>query len=302
MEKIKSIHHISAIVGDVNENIQFYQDVLGLRLVKQTLNFDDAAVYHLYFSNEHVNEGFLITFFPWKHATHGRKGGGQIGRIAFRVPKGRLTEWEHYLFAKGTETTRTQLFGQDTLEFSDPHTLDLALVETDVEQETRAIYDFHGVVDLSENPSATEKLLSKDIGLQSVAAHHFVTDSIQAQHIIVNETPLRKGRWGTGTVHHLAWNVPTQMQLLAWQDHFYDQQMAITEVKDRKYFNSIYLQEKGNIIFEFATAGPGLEVDETFDSLGQTLQIPPHLESQRETIFSQIEPITATINRYPSSN
>lgn len=302
VNKINGIHHISAIVGDINENIEFYQDILGLRLVKQTLNFDDSAVYHLYFSNDQVNQGFLLTFFPWKHATQGRKGGGQIGRIAFRVPKGFLKEWEHYLFAKGIETTRTQLFGQDTLEFSDPHSLDLALVETDVVDETRAIYDFHGVAILSENPTATKSLLTNDLGLITVGPHHFKTDSQQAQHLIVNESPLRKGRWGTGTVHHLAWSVPSETELLAWQDHFYNQQFAITEVKNRKYFKSIYLQEKGNVIFEFATVDPGLEVDETFDKLGQSLQIPPHFEMKRDHILAQIEPITARINKYPSAN
>lgn len=302
VKKVKGIHHISAIVGDINENIKFYQDILGLRLVKQTLNFDDSAVYHLYFSNEQVNPGFLLTFFPWQHATHGRKGGGQIGRIAFRVPKGYLKEWEHYLFAKGIETTRSQLFGQDTLEFSDPHSLDLAIVETDVEHETRAIYDFHGVAILSENPTATKSLLTNDLGLLKVGPHLFKTDSPLAQHIIVNESPLPKGRWGTGTVHHLAWSVPSQTELLAWQDYFFEQQFAITEVKDRKYFKSIYLQEKGNVIFEFATVDPGLEVDESFDKLGQTLQIPPHFEIDRDNILAQIKPITARINKYSSSN
>lgn len=109
-KKIHNIHHISAIVGNVNENITFYQDILGLRLVKQTLNFDDQAFYHLYFSNNEVSPGFLLTFFPWQSSTLGRKGGGQIGRIAFRVAKGTLKEWEHYLFAKGIDTKMTQLF------------------------------------------------------------------------------------------------------------------------------------------------------------------------------------------------
>lgn len=153
-----------------------------------------------------------------------------------------------------------------------------------------------------KNPTATKSLLSNDLGLLKVGPHHFKTDSPLAQHIIVNESPLRKGRWGTGTVHHLAWSVSSQTELLAWQDYFFDQQFAITEVKDRKYFKSIYLQEKGNVIFEFATVDPGLEVDESFDKLGQILQIPPHFEMDRDNILAQIEPITARINKYSSSN
>lgn len=178
--------------------------------------------------------------------------------------------------------------------------MDLALVETEIEATNRTIIGFHGVMVLSENPIATKRLFTCDLGLDLVSENHFVTDSSSAQHLIVNKEPLRKGRWGAGTVHHLAWSVENTAELMAWQDYFYHQQMAITEIKNRKYFESIYLQEKGNVIFEFATVEPGLKVDESFEKLGQTLQIPPHFLEQKEAILGNIEPINAHINSYLS--
>src|SRR5690625_2098861 len=165
MEAIKKIHHITAIVGDPNENLTFYRDVLGLRLIKQTVNFDAPGVYHLYFADDDASSGTVITFFPWTHDNFGRKGSGQVGRIAFRVPDGSMNAWEKHLEFRGIETEKTQLFGGETLEFEDVHGLELAIVEGGGAAQNNKILGFHGAVLLSENPEGTKDLLSGEMGL-----------------------------------------------------------------------------------------------------------------------------------------
>lgn len=188
MEAIKKIHHISAIVGDPRENISFYEGVLKLRLVKQTVNFDDPETYHFYFGNDLAEPGTLITFFPWTTASRGRVGSGQVGRIAFRVPKERLA----------------------------------------------------------------------------------------------------RGRFGVGTVHHIAWSVPDDTSHRQWQDYLYEEKYNVTEIKDRQYFNAIYFIEKGNIVFEMATDGPGFTINESLEHLGETLMLPPQFESLRPQLESHL--------------
>lgn len=288
MKHINAIHHISAIVGNAQENLNFYRNILGLKLIKQTLNFEDSSVYHLYFSNETMSNNFVMTFFPWERNFLGRKGSGQIGRIAFRIPKGSMKEWEYFLYAKGVETKRTQLFGRDTLEFSDFHTLDLALVESEKIANSRSILGFHGTVILSAKPSKTQSFLEKTIGVRKLSNTYYETLGDQRHVIIVPNEILPNGRWGIGTVHHLAWSLPNDSALTQWQEKLYQQQWDVTQVKDRKYFKSIYVIEKGNVIFEFATDGPGFQVDESYDELGKTLQIPPHFESQKQKIIEQL--------------
>lgn len=295
MPMIKRIHHISAIVGPAQENLNFYRDVLGLRLIKQTVNFDDPSVYHLYFANEQADAGTVMTFFPWERAHFGRKGSGQVGRIAFRIPKGSMTEWQSYLETKGVKTEVTQLFGKDTLEFQDVHTLDIALVEGEEIAETRAILGFHGSVLLSANPEGTGEFLEKHLGL----VHHldlpdyvsYLTTGIEQHQILVPKVALPNGRWGLGTVHHIAWSAPDQETHREWQNYLMNQQFGVTEVKDRNYFEAIYMQEPGKIVFEFATDGPGFAVDEPFESMGSSLKLPPQYEPSRAQIEAHLTPL-----------
>lgn len=291
MLNIGEIHHISAIVGNAQENLNFYRDVLGLKLIKQTLNYDDSSVYHLYFSNQQVTSDFIMTFFPWERNFYGRKGSGQIGRIAFKVPSGKLQQWEHYLFAKGIETTLTHLFDKPTLEFQDIHRLDLALVETEEENDSRAILGFYGVVLLSNDPDATKKFVTDDLGLVKISEEHYQTVGKNGQLIVIPNQVMPKGRWGIGTVHHLAWSVDSINDLGDWQSYLFEQGQQVSEIKNRNYFNSIYLTEFGNVIFEFATNGPGFEIDESFEELGNSLIIPPHFENQREALLKNLKPL-----------
>lgn len=286
MEAIKRIHHITAIVGDPNENLKFYRDVLGLRLIKQTVNFDDPGVYHLYFGDYNDTPGTVITFFPWTNDNHGRKGSGQVGRIAFRVPKGSLDSWKEHLITQDIQVETTQLFGKPTLEFDDIHGLELAIVEGREIADNNEIVGFHGSVLLSSNPDGTKELLTELMGLNELAIsgdnHHFETVGEEKHHIITSIPPQARGRFGIGTVHHIAWSVPDMDDLKAWQDKLMSSGFGVTEVRDRNYFNSIYLSEKGNVVFEFATDGPGFDVDEDKDSLGTSLKLPEQYEYRRE--------------------
>lgn len=296
MEAIKRIHHITAIVGDPNENLQFYRDVLGLRLIKQTVNFDDPGVYHLYFGDHHETPGTIITFFPWTNDNYGRKGSGQVGRIAFRVPKGSLNNWLEHLTVQNIQVETTQLFGKDTLEFDDIHGLELAIVEGNVAASNDDIFGFHGSVLLSSNPNGTKELLADLMGLKELNIegqnHHYETTGEEKHHIVTAIPPQPGGRFGIGTVHHIAWSVPDKDVLKAWQATLMDSGFGVTEVRDRNYFNSIYLAEKGNVVFEFATDGPGFDRDENKDALGTALKLPEqyeHRHQEYETLLPKLD-------------
>ncbi|WP_342387844.1 VOC family protein [Salinicoccus bachuensis] len=285
MEAIRRIHHITAIVGDPNENLRFYRDVLGLRLIKQTVNFDDPGVYHLYFSNDDVTPGTVITFFPWTNGLVGRKGSGQVGRIAFRIPAGSMKSWKSHLAEQNIEVSMTELFGRKTLEFQDVHGLDLALVEGDRELADTRILGFHGAVLLSSHPEGTKDFLAQKLGLKLLDIdgdiNHFETVGEEQHHIVIALPPMPNGRWGSGTVHHIAWSVPSEDVQRDWQKQLLDDGADVTEVKDRSYFRSIYMTDPGDVIMEFATDGPGFDVDEEKSKLGTELKLPEQYEHLR---------------------
>lgn len=291
MEAIQHIHHISAIVGNPEENIKFYRDILNLKLIKKTVNYDDPSTYHLYFANNSVDNGTIITFFNWPNTHKGRIGNGQVERIAFRVPKGSLDEWAQYLEAHQIEIMITQLFESKTLEFEDIHGLPLALVEDDkVQSDQQSIIGFHGVTLLSLNPQETVKTLTTDMGLVKTSEDegyiHIETQGEWRHHVIVKKQIADTNvRWGVGVVHHIAWSVPTNQAHLDWQAYMSNKGYLVTEVKDRSYFNAIYMKEHGGIIFEFATEGPGFTIDEPFEQLGQQLVLPPQYEDRREELL-----------------
>lgn len=292
MEAIKRIHHISAIVGDPNENVKFYRDVLGLRLIKKTVNFEDPGVYHLYFSTHDVTPGTVLTFFPWTNKNYGRKGSGQVGRIAFRVPKGSLSYWRERLTTQRLLVKTTQLFGKETLEFNDIHGLELAIVEGDTSADDNEIIGFHGTVLLSSYPQATKELLTDLMGLKELTSNdqnnHFETVGKEKHHLIILAHPQPAGRFGIGTVHHIAWSVPDIESLKEWQAALQENGRGVTALKDRNYFNSVYSVEKGKIVFEFATDGPGFEIDEKRQSLGTSLKLPEQYEQNRQMYEKQL--------------
>lgn len=291
MEAIQHIHHISAIVGNPEENIKFYRDILNLKLIKKTVNYDDPSTYHLYFANNSVDNGTIITFFNWPNMHKGRIGNGQVERIAFRIPKGSLEAWAKHFETHQIETKVTQLFEAQTLEFEDTHGLPLALVEDDEAHDNQqAIIGFHGVTLLSLNPQKTVNTLTADMGMIKTNEDedylHVETQSAWRHHIIVKKQIANTNvRWGVGVVHHIAWSVPTDQAQLDWQSYMRNHGYHVTEVKDRSYFNAIYMKEHGGIIFEFATEGPGFTIDERFEQLGRQLVLPPQYEDRREELL-----------------
>lgn len=295
MKTIQHIHHISAIVGNAQENVDFYRDVLQLRLVKQTVNFDDSSVYHLYFGNQKAEDGSLMTFFPWDKVAPGQKGSGQVGHIAFRLPKGSIDYWKKRLVVHQVSYKESKWFDHQALFFQDRHGLNLALVEGDEVAEEAAILGFHGAELLSSNPEGSKDFLTAFMGLDLLAetesAYHLVTIGVLGHEIIIPKHSLDKGTWGPGTVHHIAWNVLDQEELVAYAQLFKNEGYYPTSERDRKYFRSIYLRESGHIIYEFATQGPGMTVDEPFEELGKNLQLSKVFENRRAAIMEKLKPL-----------
>ena len=295
MEAIKRIHHISAIVGDPRENIDFYEGVLQLKFIKQTVNFDDPETYHLYYGNETADVGTTMTFFNWDNEARGRVGSGQVGRIAFRIPKGSMAYWNERLTGFNVNFTVSRLFLAPTIELEDPHNLAIALVESDMEADSPAILGFHGAALLSSQPKQTIETLRDDLGLilekEDETVAHLITVGEEKHHIIVPKEKLPRGRFGVGTVHHIAWSVPTDEEHREWQNYMFEEGYNVTEIKDRQYFKAIYLAEKGHVIFEFATDGPGFTINETFEELGTRLMLPPQYEHMREHLEKTLIPL-----------
>lgn len=303
-KKTAGIHHITAIVGHPQENVDFYAGVLGLRLVKQTVNFDDPGTYHFYFGDEEGNPGTIITFFPWANAYKGRIGDGQVGVTAYAVPKGAIKFWQKRLEKFNIPFTITERFGEQYLQFEDPHGLRLEIVEREEGEQNSwqfggvtpevAIKGFAGATLFSAEPAKTADLLEKILLLEHVGNdgdYSRYRSSAEIGNIVDLKTaPTGRGRLGVGTVHHIAWRAEDDKDQLEWQNLIAESGYAVTPVQDRNYFNSIYFREHGEILFEIATDPPGFAIDETVDRLGENLKLPPQYEAMRERIEQGLLP------------
>jgi glyoxalase family protein len=304
-KKTMGIHHITAIVGHPQENVDFYAGVLGLRLVKQTVNFDDPGTYHLYFGNEGGKPGTIITFFPWAGAYQGKIGDGQVGVTSYVVPQGALGFWEERLENFNVSFTKTERFGEEYLVFDDPHGLHLEIVEREEGEANTwtfggvtseyAIKGFGGATLLSARPDQTAELLEKVMGLEKIGEEEDFTryrSTADIGNVIdLKLTPSGRGEMGVGTVHHIAWRAIDDQDQLDWKKYVAENGYGVTPVQDRNYFNAIYFREHGGILFEIATDPPGFTVDEPLDQLGQKLMLPEWLESKREELEAILEPL-----------
>lgn len=291
---INGIHHISAIVGKVNEAVDFYENILGLRLIKQTVNFDDPNTYHLYFSNESVDNGTIFTFFPWEMGKSGRQGSGQVGRIAFLVGKGQLEYWRTRLSNFGISVKDGEIFDRASLDFSDKHALKLSIVESDKEGETPNLLGFYAAEIYSLHPKASQDYFVDyfDFTFIKETENHIVLKVGNKEHFIfISKEVQKRGVWGTGTVHHIAFNAKDRNHLQVIHNRLAENNHFSTEIKDRKYFQSIYIQEVGGVILEFATKGPGFTVDEELEELGSHLMLPVQFEPYRQEIEANLIPI-----------
>ncbi|CAM4363983.1 ring-cleaving dioxygenase [Paenibacillus xylanexedens] len=299
------IHHITAFAGDPQANVDFYAGVLGLRLVKKTINFDAPDVYHLYFGDEHGSPGTIITFFPSAGSPRGKIGGGQVGITSYVIPPGSIGFWQNRLEQYNIEVTKTSRFNEDLLQFEDGEGLRLELVEREEGATStwahegiptdKAIKGFGGAVLFSVNPQRTMDALEKILGFVRVSENEeyarFRSSGDIGNVVDVPVTRMALGMGGAGTVHHIAWRAKDDEEHAQWSEAVRDYGYQPTPVRDRQYFNAIYFREAGGILFEIATDPPGFAKDEPADSLGQKLMLPEWFEKYRPQIEDNLQPI-----------
>jgi glyoxalase family protein len=300
------IHHITAIAGDPQQNVDFYAGILGLRLVKRTVNFDDPGTYHLYFGDELGHPGTILTFFPWPGAPRGRHGVGQATVVSFSVPHDSLGFWEERLKSRAiTFEMLDSPFDEPTLEFADPDGLRLELVADSRSglgdpwtggsvPVAQAIRGFHSVALLEHAYNDTEVLLTDVMGFRLAHAvghrrRYAAGDGGLATYVDVVSAPdASPGQVAVGTVHHVAWRAATDEAQQTWRRRLLEAGLNVTPVRDRQYFRSIYFHEPGGVLFEIATDPPGFTIDETPEALGSKLRLPPWLEPQREALEARL--------------
>lgn len=296
------LHHVTAIATDPQRNADFYRGVLGLRLVKTTVNFDAPDVYHLYFGDESGAPGTLITFFPWPDAAPGRRGAGQATTVAFSIPEGSAGWWQRHLRSMhasvGAVATRSE---EETLTLRDPDGLALELVaHSDADKRIprhdgpipneHAIRGLHSVTLTEVGHERTAELLTETLGFrcveESAARFRFATGAEGSGALldVLCSPEAPQGMVAAGTVHHIAWRTPGNAEQLAWRELLVDRGLDVTPILDRQYFRSIYFREPGGVLLEIATDPPGFTVDEPLMELGRALKLPPWLEPSRAEI------------------
>lgn len=304
MSHSKGIHHITAVAGDPKENHRFYTEVLGLRLVKKTVNFDDPSVYHLYYGDESGNPGSILTFFPWEHLQDGEPDRGQVVAISFSIPTGSKTFWLDHLGEHGLDIEEPfSRFGKEIIGLQDPDGLHLELVLDPkansfdgwsggpIPQE-HAIRGIHGATLGEENYSGAGRLLEDDLGFeltnQLENRYLYETDAYFGSVIEIIDGFDLNGRPGKGTVHHIAFRVEDEEKQASLRKQLLNKGYYLTEVKDRDYFKSVYFHEPGGVLFEIATDPPGFTRDEQLNELGSSLKLPDWLEHERRTIENEL--------------
>ncbi|GAA3604417.1 ring-cleaving dioxygenase [Microlunatus ginsengisoli] len=302
------LHHVTAIATDPQANVNFYTRTLGLRLVKQTVNFDAPDSYHLYYGDEHGTPSSLLTFFPWPGAGRGLQGAGMTTATAFSVPGASLGWWQERFKTLGVDAdaprTRDE---EEVLRFRDQDGMVIDLVASDGDARSgwdgvgdipaeHAVRGLHAVT-LSErllDPSADmlTSMLGMDLAGEDAARARFGMAGGGTGALVdvlggVDDPGLQAG----GTVHHIAFRAPDLATMASWREELVGQGVAVTEILDRQYFKSIYFREPGGVLFEIATDAPGFAVDEPLLELGRALKLPPWLEPSREQIAAALPPL-----------
>lgn len=306
---IAGLHHLTAIVGDPQQNVDFYTHVLGQRLVKQTVNFDDPGTYHLYYGDEVGTPGTILTFFPWPGAPQGRRGTGQIIDISFSIAATALDYWIDRLSKHGvTITGPTTRFDEQVISFFDPHGLSLELVTHQDEvlrngwkkgpvPQAYAIRGFSGVTLAEAHPEPTATMLTDVLGFRLLQQegnrfrYEVGAGGPGARVDVLSLPDHPRGRIAVGTVHHVAWRTEDDAHQINWRQHLLSHGHNVTPVQDRQYFHSIYFHEPGGVLFEIATDPPGFSIDEPVEQLGTHLKLPAWLEPQRSKIEKVLLPI-----------
>jgi glyoxalase family protein len=299
--KILGLHHITAIAGEAQRNYDFYTKVLGLRLVKKTVNFDDPGTYHFYFGDKMGSPGSILTFFPWEGIQKGRTGTGMATEIGYSVPPGALEFWkERFGKLHIKHDAILEEFGEQVIYFEDPDGLKLKLIATPNDNrqpwttpeinEGFAIKGFRSIVLTVRNKERTARILTEVFGYKLETRennrYRFITDAIDSANIvdIIEDAEGQHGINAGGTNHHVAFRVKNETVLMKFREKVRSAGLNITEKIDRNYFYSLYFREPGGILFEIATDNPGFATDETVEELGNHLMLPPQYENSRREI------------------
>jgi glyoxalase family protein len=308
---LNGLHHVTAIASDAQRNRNFYSDILGLRLVKVTVNFDDPSAYHLYYGDGIGSPGTILTFFIWQGASAGRAGTGQPITVAFSIPQASLGYWIHRLQDKGVQAIGPEeRFGEKFLLLRDPDGMTVELVtQTDdrpfdawkegpVPSEN-AIRGLHGVTLLESGFEDTADFLGKELNMTQTAEYHGIfryTMGKSSSYIDLKVAPgMMSGALGTGTIHHVAFSTKDDTEQREWLHTLSHHGHNVSTVMDRVYFHSIYFREPGGALFEIATDQPGFTIDETRAELGSSLQLPPWYEDERKSIEAALPPYPRSV-------
>ncbi|KGO91668.1 ring-cleaving dioxygenase [Flavobacterium subsaxonicum] len=307
---ILGIHHITAIAGDAKRNFNFYANILGLRFIKKTVNFDDPGTYHFYFGDEVGSAGTILTFFPWGDGIpQGRRGSGMATEIGYSVPKGSLELWvERFEKYNVIYNKPAEKFGERYLTFLDPDGLKFELIEsatqdnrkpweTDEVKANIATRGFHNITITLNSITGTAAVLTDIFGYKLIAQegnrYRYAIDTVDQAAIVdlVELKDEKRGHVANGTVHHVAFRVLNDEILMHFREKVAAAGLSITPQIDRNYFHSLYFREPGGVLFEIATDNPGFTVDEALEDLGKGLKLPAQYESRREDIEAHLVPI-----------
>ena len=304
MLKTKGIHHLSSTVGHAQRNVDFYASVLGLRLVKQTLNYDDKDTYHLYYGNHEASTN-LITTFPWVDGRPGEIKGGQVTVASYAIKPDTMNFWRDRLHQFGIKTYEFTAFNKKRLGFNDPDGLELELLEVAGAPENSWTYNginqqqtiagIDRAILTSTDPQETLKVLTEVLGYElkdeDEESYLLKIHDHLGGHLELSKHATQRGKMGVGVVHHIAFIVDDE-DIEGWRAQLKQAGLSPTEIKNRKYFKSIYFREKGGILIELATQGPGMGVDEPLENLGKQLIIPDHYKDEAQDIVDELMPIT----------
>lgn len=308
---VTGIHHVTALAGNAQKNLDFYTGILGLRLIKKTVNFDANQIYHLYYGDAEGNPGSVLTFFPYDGLKMGRHGKGMLNTTTFSVPLDAIEFWENRLKQFGVNYKEPQLRFETevVIYFEDHDGLGMELIFNDYDKrtgyhkgpfnESNAIRGFHNVEIWHEGYEQTGGLLTEYLDHELIAESNnrfrFAADNSSGNYIdILCEPNSLRGLAGSGTVHHLAFKTADRTSQEKIREKIVERGLNPTEILDRNYFTSIYFKEPGGVLFEVATAGPGFAVDEDIDHLGEELKLPGWFEKERETIEKALPKLILT--------
>jgi len=314
-QTINGLHHVTAICGDPRRNHAFYTGVLGMRLVKKTVNFDDPSTYHLYYADGAGTPGSVLTFFPWPSMPNGRDGTGLISAIAFASSEAGLVYWQRRLAENAVEFRGPmRRFDEVYIEFEDPDGMKLEIVAADQAKAFQSwtgstvpaemqVRGFHSVTLSEAGYELTQALLTHQMGWTALreAGGRFRYQAPgggpAALVDVLCQPGARHGLSGTGTVHHVAFRVDDDAAQLAWRKNLVGHGYNLSPVMDRKYFHSIYYREPGGILFEIATLPPGFAADEPAETMGTALMLPSQFEPMRHEIEAHLPPLNAAATK-----